>query len=194
MAVDWDQFDWSNLLRHNGPHRAGATDETVVQSSFAPFHPITPVEIQQVRDCDRNPWLPGTPEYNAWAPTDASGWVFPVGPFPPSYLSLVRWSNGGDFLAGDRRFLRIVGIEGIRAKMFELLSPQYMPRAVPFASNDYYDIYCFDMREPLRDDYPILVTRGSTMNYNNCSLAATSLLEFLQLSHNPRPPRIRANT
>jgi hypothetical protein len=74
--------------------------------------------------------------------------------------------------------------------MIELNSPKNMSLAVPFAWNDFYDIYCFDMRKPLKGDgeYPILVTRGNAMNYKVCRRAAKGLLEFLQLPDNPRPP------
>lgn len=191
-VVNWDRFDWSGVLRPDGARVAGATAEAVAFGSRAAFHLITKAEIRQTHDRSRNLWRPGTPEHDTWMPTDASGWEFPHGPFPPSYLSLVRWSNGGAFRAGVDRTLRIVPIDGVRTKMIELHSPENMPLAVPFAWNDYYDIYCFDMREPLRDEYPILVTRGNAMHYAASFYAAAGLLEFLQLPENPRPRRHRS--
>jgi len=187
---DWDRFDWSNVLRPDGPPVKGATNKRIAFGTHCTFHIMTKFEVEEVRDSAMNPWRPGTPEYDTWKPPDASGWVFPPGPFPEGYLSLVKWSNGGNFRAGNDRILRIVPIDGIRVKMIELHSPKNMSLAVPFASNDFYDIYCFDMRKPLKADgeYPIIVTRGNAMNYKVCRRAAKGLLEFLQLPDNPRPP------
>jgi hypothetical protein len=183
-AINWNEF-----LRRNGPIVPGATEEQIVLGSERAFYPrITGPEIRQIRDNERNPWLPGTSEYNGWTPTDPSGWVFPSGPFSPSYLSLIRWSNGGNFLAGEDRALRFWGIEGLRGWMMDLHAPKNLPLAIPFAANTFYDIYCFDMREPLVDEYPIIVTLGSAMHYAYTALAAPNLLEFLRLPNNPRPP------
>ena len=195
-AHDWDRFEWSKVLRPAGTPEKGATKKEIKFGEHCTFHIMTDFEVRMVRDSAMNPWQiahdrdpAGTPEYDAWKPPDASGWVFPPGPFPASYLSLVRWSNGGGYRAGNERILQIVPIDGVRIKMIELHSPKNMSLAVPFAWNDYYDIYCFDMRKPLHgNEYPILVTRGNAMNYTVCRRAAKGLLEFLLLPESPRPP------
>jgi hypothetical protein len=188
-ADDWDHFDWASLLRPDGRAlAAGASVEVIAAGSLKAFRRIAGYEVEEVRRFSLNPWTRGTPEYDAWLPTDASSWVFPRGPFPPSYLSLVRWANGGPFLAGVDRILQIIPVDGIRQKMIELHSPKRMALAVPFAWNDVYDIYCFDMRQPLRVEYPILVTRGNAMDYAVSSNGADGLVEFLRLPDNPRPP------
>jgi hypothetical protein len=189
-AEEWNHFDWSSVLCRHGPCHPGATEETILRSSLSTFQPITLDEIRVVRDNSRNPWFPGTPDYQNWLPTDASGWVFPLGPFPLSYLSLVRWANGGSFRVGVDREFELVPIDGIRGQMIELKSPKNMSLAVPFAWGDYYDFYCFDMRQGPSDEYPILVTGGNTMHYAISSCVAPGLLEFLQLPESPRPPNI----
>ena len=85
---------------------------------------------------------------------------------PPSYLSFVRYSDGGFFQNGGRAF-QMYGT-GLRAMMRDYDVPQYMPLAVPFAFNGGGVMYLFDMRQPPDADgeYPIICAHASNLDFD----------------------------
>jgi hypothetical protein len=87
-------------------------------------------------------------------------------PVPPSYLSFVRFSDGGHFQNGDRLF-QMYGT-GLRQMMLDRDVPEYMPLAVPFAFNGGGVMYMFDMRQPPDADgeYPIICAHAGYLDFD----------------------------
>jgi hypothetical protein len=87
-------------------------------------------------------------------------------PVPPSYLSFVRHSDGGEFRNGDRLF-QMWGT-GLREFLISYHVPQYVPLAVPFAFNGGGVMYLFDMRNPPGADgeYPILCAGSGRLTFD----------------------------
>lgn len=79
-------------------------------------------------------------------------------PLPPSYLSFLRYSDGGEFRNGER-VLRMYCTQQIPQRMIDYHLAELMPRAVPFAANiNGVGLYTFDMRDPPDADgeYPVI--------------------------------------
>lgn len=149
--IDWDQvFE----VKHPEP---GASEEEIARFLEGLGRPLSAVEIARVNQFQSNPWPESSPHHADWRPFDPSGWRMPDRPVPESYLSFLRWSNGGDFANGSRDF-HMYGT-GLRRMMLKRFLPQYVPGAVPFAFNNGGVMYLFDMREPaVNGEYPILCT------------------------------------
>jgi len=100
---------------------------------------------------------------------NAHRWKLPDGPIPPSYLSFLRWSDGGEFQNGNRllQFFPALDPEhGVRIMMLLYLVPERVPGILPFAFNGGGIFYAFDMRmRPDRDDeYPIVAAECGYAN------------------------------
>lgn len=109
---------------------------------------------------------------------NAENWQMPAKrPVPPAYLSFLRYSNGGEFLTGDRYF-QMLGTE-MRDTMLAYHIPEYMPLAVPFAWNGGSVLYLFDMRKKpdAAGEYPILCIPSSNLGYDDAVRVAGSFLE-----------------
>ena len=78
-------------------------------------------------------------------------------PVPPSYLSFLRYSNGGEFSNGKRLF-QMYGTN-VRTLALDPLVFTHMPQAVPFAVNGGTVTYAFDMRERPGADEGVLLNR-----------------------------------
>ena len=87
-------------------------------------------------------------------------------PVPPSYLSFVRYSDGGHFRNGDRLF-QMLSVASVRQMLGNDL-PEAMPLAVPFAFNGGDVLYLFDMREPpdAHGEYPILCAATDALDFD----------------------------
>ena len=83
--------------------------------------PVTVEEINEINAAHTKPWV------------DPREWVIPNRPFPESYLSFLRWSNGGSFFNGDRKFDGVFLTDKIREYLLCYWIPMKMPGAVPFS-------------------------------------------------------------
>ena len=92
---------------------------------------------------------------------------------PTSYIDLLRWSNGGIFSNGDRRFSPFFEVGSLRRMMLGYQIPDAMPHVLPFAF-DGGGVFCaFDMREPARDgEFPIVAFHASTPCWEETSVVA----------------------
>src|SRR5262245_30354081 len=105
-------MDWDTIFDEKLP-LAGASEAVLKQFVAEVARPVSDDEIQVVNAGQADP-LDAT-----WRPIDASQWTIPDRPLPPSYLSFLRWSNGGQFRTGDWLF-----------QFFPALDPQHGVRAM----------------------------------------------------------------
>src|SRR5262245_7423107 len=121
---------------------------------------MSATEIHEVNTAQRNPFPASDRLHAAWRPFDAAVWVIPSLPLPAAYLSLLRWSDGGEFGTGERWFQFFPALgerHGVRAMMLAYQLPQYMPGAVPVAFNGGGTFYLLDMRRPaVGGEYPVV--------------------------------------
>ncbi len=158
-------IDWSSIFDRAKP-KPGATDRRVEQLVRGLGRPITHTEYDRIMASQRNPFPKADPMHRRWAPFDPSNWQMPDRPLPESYLSFVRYADGGEFWSGERLF-QMWGT-GLREFLLAYHVPQYMPRAVPFAFNGGGVAYLFDMREPPGPDgeYPILCAGSGNWDFD----------------------------
>jgi hypothetical protein len=104
-------------------------------------------------------------------------------PLPLSYLSLLAWSNGGEFRTG-RRWLQffpaLESAHGILAMSEAYGLPRYMPRALPIAFNGGGTFYLLDMREPMvGGEYPVVCSHSGNLGWeaDECVQVAGSFPE-----------------
>lgn len=158
-------MDWDGVFDVKQKQR-GASSVVVDRFASEVGRPITAREIREVNRRQQNPFPPTDPLYAAYQPDDPSVWVIPNGPLPLSYLSFLRWSNGGQFGTGERWF-QFFGTRGMRSMMLAYSLPQYMPAALPFAFNGGGVFYLFDMREPpAGGEYPVICAHAGNLSWD----------------------------
>ena len=96
-------MDWATVFDVAHP-RSGAADAVIGRFVAEVARPMSAAEIREVNAGQRNPFPKFDPLHGAWRPFDAAAWDIPSRPLPPAYLSLLRWSDGGEFAAGERQF------------------------------------------------------------------------------------------
>jgi len=165
-------MNWSNLFeqQHSQP---GATDEQLRAFKESVLLPLTVEEIAEINSRQRNPFPRTDPLHPAYRPFDPAIWVLPAGDLPETYLSLLRWANGGQFGNGERWFQFFPTIDpgqGVRAMLLAYQFPQYMPGVMPFALDGCGNFYLFDMRtKPVLGEYPILTAHAGSMSWSEGS-------------------------
>lgn len=163
MAIDWATvFDEC----HRQPGLSEANLERFVGDVA---RPMNPTEIEDVNRGQRNPFPPTDPLHPTWRPFDPDAWVIPSQPLLPSYLSFLRWSNGGEFRTGQREFGFFPAFDegsGVRAMLVAYQLPQYMPHALPIAFNGGGVFYLFDMRKsPIDGEYPVVCASAGNLGW-----------------------------
>lgn len=159
-------IDWSTVFEQAWPEE-GLLEAEVRRLLAEVSAPISKKEAAEIVRSEKNPFTKkNDPElYAAWKPVNPLLWRMPSRPFPESYISFLTWSNGGNFLNGEREF-GMFGTE-IRSMAIAYKLPQYMPNAVPFAFNGGGIMYLFDMRESSRNgEYPILCASAGSFGWN----------------------------
>jgi hypothetical protein len=164
------RIDWANIFAEAWPV-AGASEAEIAHLIEQIRAPLSPGEVAVINAGQRNPFRPGDP----------SQWVIPQRPLPQSYLGFLRFSNGGEFCNGGRRFQFFPALSprhGLRAMLLAYGFPEYMPLVLPFALNGGGVFYTFDMREAaVNGEYPILVTEAGNLGYEDAKLLAASFVE-----------------
>jgi hypothetical protein len=161
-------IDWSTVFESAKPMK-GATAAKVAEFVATLGLPLTPAEIERVNESLGNPYPTTDPHHATWQPSQScnpASWVMPANrPVPPSYLSFVRYADGGDFQNGDRRF-QMWGT-GLREFLLCYNVPPYMPLAVPFAFSG-GAMLMFDMRNPpdANGEYPIISAETGAMTFD----------------------------
>lgn len=174
-------MDWASVFDEAHP-QPGATDAVIEQFIAEVARPMSAAEIREVNAEQCNPFPKSDEIHSAWRPFDASAWVIPSSPLPPSYLSLLRWADGGEFRTGERWFQFFPTLDakhGVRAMMVAYQLPQYMPGAVPVAFNGGGTFYLLDMRRPaVGDEYPVVCAHSGYLAWEPeaCFVVADSLV------------------
>jgi len=181
------EIKWEDIFDEYYP-RDGATSEEIDKFISTTSMPLTNEELNTIRRSDTNPFRKSDPLYNSWSPIDPTKWKIPDRPFPASYLSLLRWNNGGDCRTGDRWFQFFPGDDSndcVRAMMLGYFLPQWMPGSIPFAFNGGGVFYVFDMREPPADgEYPILCSSAGNLDYDDAVKIADNFLDACRGTEN----------
>jgi hypothetical protein len=157
-------MDWSQVFEEQYPEHGAAEDE-LDALEWLRKQPLRADEIAAVNATQRNPFDVTDPLHASYRPFDPGKWVMPTGPLPDSYRSFLRWSNGGEFRTGERWF-QFFPLQEVRELLLGYHVPQYMPGALPFASDGGSVLYLFDMRNPPVDgEYPVLVASTGRLDY-----------------------------
>lgn len=102
-------------------------------------------------------------------------------PLPASYLSLLRWSDGGEFRVGQRwwQFLPASDpVHGVRALLLAYGLDVYMPGAVPIALNGHGTLYLLDRRRPAVDgEFPVVVARAGDLGWDEHRRVADTFVQ-----------------
>lgn len=184
MSIFWETlFDTSSK-------EEGASLDLISKFQQTALQPLSAEEIAELNDSQETLLSSNNRLYSAYKRLDARDWVMPTFPFPNSYLSFLRWSNGGTFTKGVREFGFFPAIDsrcGVRSMMLAYHIPEYMKYAVPFAFDGAGTFYLFDMREPpVNDEFPIVLSHAGSLGWDEDDhewLAES----FVQALHNSNP-------
>jgi SMI1 / KNR4 family (SUKH-1) len=182
-------MDWASIFDEAYPE-PGAPEAMVAQFVATIGETLSAVEIRKVNAGQTNPFPRRDLLFNTWRPFDAAAWSVPDRPLPASYLSFLRWSNGGEFRTGERWFQFFPTLDpghGVRAMLLAYHIPQYMPGALPIAFNGGGMFYLFDMRQPAAgDEYPVVCAHSGNLRWNPaaCRLVANSFEEACRGARN----------
>lgn len=172
-------MEWASVFSMAHP-RPGATGAVLEEFVAEVARPMSAAEVRERTDAQRNPFPKGDRLYSAWQPFDPAAWVIPHRPLPAAYLSLLRWSDGGEYGNGERwfQFFPCLGARhGVRAMMLAYELPQYMPGAVPIAFNGGGTFYLLDLRLPaVAGEYPIVCAHAGYLGWESraqCVVADT---------------------
>jgi hypothetical protein len=178
-------IEWSKLF---STHYAveGATDEEVQALVASLSTPVSDEEAAAINASQSNPFPASDPLHDSYLPFDARKWRPPEQPLPATYLSFLRFSNGGSFFNGDRRFDPFFPSDRIREYLLGYHVPQYMPGAVPFAFDGGGCFYLIDMRQaPVEGEYPILFVGSGNLQFDDAVLVATSFADACKGTTDP---------
>lgn len=160
----------------------GATDDVCEAFLEEIGQPLTAQELAEIRASQSNPFFETDPLYASWEPLDPVLWPLPQRPLPPAYLSLLQWSNGGEFRTGERWF-QFFPTHDLRPILLSYCLPEYMPYALPFAFNGSGTFYLFDLRSPAVDgEYPIVCAHAGNLGWEPeaCFALAGSFITLCQ--------------
>lgn len=179
-GVQWDEV-FTKRSRAKG-----ATEAELLSFVSSLFLPLTGEEVAAITTSQSNPFPASDPLHDAYKPFDPRNWRLPGTPLPASYLDFLRWSNGGSFLNGDRRFDPVFAANEVRGYLLSYHIPQYMPGAVPFAFDGGGRFYLFDMRQgPTDGEYPVLFVGSGNLGYADTVHAGTSFIDACTRSTDP---------
>jgi hypothetical protein len=177
--------EWRSIFDEADPAE-GASATEIDRFVATVGEPLSPNEIKEINRGQQNPFRKSDPLYKSWRPFDPSGWVIPSRRLPPSYLAFLRWSNGGEFQTGERRFQFLPAVDpghGVRTMLLAYHLPQYMPGALPFAFNGGGTFYLFDMRRAARKgEYPVVCSHSGNLGWelDECVRIARSFVRACQ--------------
>jgi hypothetical protein len=148
--------------------------------------PLSGREAAAIAQSQSNPFPGGDPLHAAWRPFDPRGWRMPRRPLAPSYLSFLRWSDGGSFVNGDRCFDPFLPCSRLREYLLAYHIPHYMRGALPFAFDGGGGFYLFDMRaESVRGEYPVVYAGAGNLRYDDAVVVASSFIEACRGTTDP---------
>lgn len=164
-------IDWTTVFDEVSIKEFGADDDTINKLVRTVSEPLSHEEINRIYESQKNPWPKGHEFYESYQPIDPKNWMIPSESLPSSYLSLLRWSNGGEFWNSDRCIQLFPALDpshGVRAMLIAYHVPEFLPGAIPFAFNGGGTFYLFDMRNPANNgEYPIICSHASNLGWAN---------------------------
>ena len=172
-------MDWPAILTAQYPShpRLGASEEEIRAMVSTLGTPLSAAEISQISASQRNPFPSDHPLYAAYKPLNPSCWRLPDKPLPNSYLDFLRWSNGGEYTHGARRF-QFFSSKELRSYLLSYYIPQYMEMTVPFALNGSGIFYLFNMHaDSDNGEYPIVVSSAENLDFDDAKVIAKSFDE-----------------
>ena len=175
---DWQRFDWGEIFEDDYKCD-GASKQQLRQLEASISRPLSENEIRNFEEAHYG---------GESGPVDPRLWKLPAAPLPRSYLHFLRWSNGGEFLHGDRQISPFFTTSDVRDYLVSYAIPEYMPGAVPIAFNGGGSFYLFDMRAPAVDgEFPILYSDAGNLGYEDDEslLVASSFYAFCLGTTNP---------
>ena len=179
-------IDWEAIFE-DITTEAPATDGDIEFLQQSVLAPLTEIEVAEVNASQRNPFRPGEPGYDEYKPNDPSCWAISQRRFPPTFIEFLRWSNGGNFVNGEREF-GMFDPKEIREYLLSYEIPEYMPGAVPFALDGGGGFFLFDMRnEPVDGEYPIVFSHSSSLGWDEED-HATLAKSFVEACTDPTDP------
>ena len=141
--------------------------------------PLTLEEISWITAGLTEPWV------------HPAEWVIPNRSFPESYLSFLRWSNGGSFFVGRRKFDMFLPTDKIREYLLCYWIPMKMPGTVPFSFDGGGNFYLFDMRsEPSDGEFPIVFAPSAGMGWSEGYHHVVVARSFLEACRGTTDPEV----
>lgn len=172
-------FDWNNIFDKAYPE-PGATEDELDEFVATVLSPLSREEIEAIRNSQSNPFPEADPLRAGWTPFDPANWTILNRPVPPTYLSLLRWSNGANCRTGEKlfQFFPVLDpVHGVRAMLLGYHVPEYLPGFLPFAFDGCGTFYLFDMRQAADDDeYPIVCCDSGCLDLEDSEKIADSFL------------------
>lgn len=164
-------MEWDAVFDEVAERQPGATEAVIARFVAEVARPMSADEIREIAEHQQNPFPAGDPFHTEWRPIDAGAWRLPDKPLPASYLSLLRWSNGGEFRSGDRWFQLLPALDrqhGVRAIMLAYHVPEYMPGALPIAFDGAGAFYLLDMRHDMVDgEFPVGCVHSGELSWED---------------------------
>ena len=185
------RINWKTVFSQHFSAK-GATEGDLQALVSTIWQPLSEREVQALVASQSNPFSIDDPLHISYKPFDPRNWRLPSRPLPSSYLDLLRWSNGGAFLSGDRRFDPLFSSSEVREMLLSYHVPQYMPGSLPFAFDGGGNFYLFDLREPsVEGEYPILFVGAGNLRYEDAVVIARSLADACRGTSDPNDLRMR---
>jgi hypothetical protein len=179
------RIDWPAVFAEAHP-QPGASEKDLAAALADLRRPLSDAEAKEIARSQSNPFPSDDPLHAAWRPFDARRWIVPKRPLPPSHLSFLRWSDGGSFVNGDRRFDPFFPCTRLREYLLAYHVPQYMPGAFPFAFDGGGCLYLLDKREkPVRGEFPVLFVGAGNLGYKDAVMVTSSFLEACKGTTDP---------
>ncbi|MBP1990886.1 SMI1/KNR4 family protein [Paenibacillus eucommiae] len=140
--------------------------------------PMSEEEIAEIVERQQNPFPVTDPLYSQYKPFDPSRWTLPQKKLPISYIDFLQYSNGGEFVNGERYF-QFFSAADFRVMNLAYEFPEYMRGAVSLGMDGCGNHYIFDMREDMMDgEYPIVAAHSGNLGYEDCKKIADSLADL----------------
>ncbi|WP_010499261.1 SMI1/KNR4 family protein [Paenibacillus elgii] len=169
---------WSSVFEMPYLMREGATEEELECLVKTWNEKLSPQEIAEITERQRNPFPANHPLHTQYKPFDPSLWGLPQKKLPDSYLDFLRYSNGGEFQTGERYF-QFFGTKQLREYNLAYEFPEYMAGSVSIGMDGCGNHYILDMREDTDgDEYPILAAHSGNLGYEDCKQVARSFPEL----------------
>ncbi|MFB6363346.1 SMI1/KNR4 family protein [Paenibacillus elgii] len=158
---------WSNLFEEQYRKLEGATQDELDRLVKMWNEKLSPQEIAEIEELHKYLFSANNPFHALYKPFDPSLWDLPQKKLPDSYLDFLRYSNGGEFMTGDRYF-QFFGTKELREYNLAHAFPEFMAGSVSIGMDGCGNHYILDMRDDMIEgEYPILAAHSGTLGYED---------------------------